>query len=211
MTRAGVVVLVLCLAGGAWGRSSRVESESRFFTRLSDAALAQTRTAVRYDPSYRRIPFPGGDVPPNVGVCSDVVIRAYRALGVDLQLLVHDDMTHAFGRYPRRWGLRAPDPNIDHRRVPNLETYLARRGARRAVSRDPATWAPGDLVVWSIPGDRVGALPTLRGNRPHIGIVTHRRSRDGARPLVVHNAGLGPRLEDALFAFPITGHYRFGG
>jgi uncharacterized protein YijF (DUF1287 family) len=191
---------MLCLAGAAWGHSGRGEPESRLLARLAEAAITQTARPVRYDPSYRRIPFPGGDVPADTGVCSDVVIRAYRTLGIDLQRLVHDDMTRAFERYPKRWGLRAPDPNIDHRRVPNLETYLARRGARRPVSRSPVAWAPGDLVVW-----------TLSGNRPHIGIVTRRRSADGARPLVVHNAGWGPKLEDALFAFPITGHYRFGG
>lgn len=198
MTRARVAALALCLAAAAHGRAPRAASESLFFARLSDAALAQAGRPVRYDPSYRRIPFPGGDVPADTGVCSDVVIRAYRALGIDLQALVHEDMKRAFAVYPAIWGLAAPDPNIDHRRVPNLETYLRRQGARRAVSHDPSQWAPGDLVVW-----------TLAGNRPHIGIVTRRRSRDGLRPLVVHNAGLGPRLEDALFAFPVTGHYRW--
>lgn len=198
MTRGVMAVLALLLAGAAHSRTAPAGGEAAFFRRLTAAAVAQAAQRVTYDPSYRRIPFPGGDVPANVGVCSDVVIRAYRAVGVDLQVRVHDDMARAFAAYPSLWGLQRPDPNIDHRRVPNLETYLRRKGAARPVSSDPGAWAPGDLVVWR-----------LGGNRPHIGVVTERRSRDGARPLVVHNAGWGPRLEDALFAFPITGHYRY--
>jgi hypothetical protein len=197
VTRALTLALALSLASAASARGSPA-GEAAFFRRLTDAALAQAGQRVIYDSSYRRIPFPGGDVPADVGVCSDVVIRAYRAVGVDLQLRVHDDMARAFAEYPKLWGLRRPDANIDHRRVPNLETYLHRRGAQRGISRDPDAYAPGDLVVWK-----------LAGNRPHIGIVVSRRSADGARPLVVHNAGLGPKLEDALFAFPITGHYRY--
>jgi len=199
VTRALTLALALSLASAASARGSPA-GEAAFFRRLTDAALAQAGQRVIYDSSYRRIPFPGGDVPADVGVCSDVVIRAYRAVGVDLQQRVHEDMERAFASYPHLWGLRAPDPNIDHRRVPNLETYLRRQGARREVSRSPDAYAPGDLVVW-----------TLAGNRPHIGMVTRRRSRDGARPLIVHNIGFGPKLEDALFAFPIAGHYRYRG
>jgi uncharacterized protein len=191
VTRAWIAALALLGAGVSPPRGD-------FFARLSDAALAQVSQPGVYDPSYRRIRYPGGDVPPGTGVCSDVVIRAYRALGVDLQERVHDDMARAFAAYPRLWGLARPDPNIDHRRVPNLATYLARHGAARPISTRPEAYRTGDVVVWLLPG-----------NRPHIGIVTARRAPDGRRPLVVHNAGLGPRLEDALFAFPITGHYRY--
>ena len=190
MTRACVAALALLCTGVS-------PPHADFFARLSDAALAQVSRPVVYDPSYRRIPYPGGDVPADTGVCSDVVIRAYRTLGVDLQVRVHDDMAGAFAAYPKLWGLRGPDPNIDHRRVPNLATYLARHGAARPISSRPEAYRTGDLVVWLLPG-----------SRPHIGVVSARRTRDG-RPLVVHNAGLGPRLEDALFAFPITGHFRY--
>lgn len=162
------------------------------------AAVAQTKGSVTYDGSYRRIPYPGGDVPANIGVCTDVVIRAYRAIGVDLQQLVHEDMTAAFSRYPPVWGLRGPDPNIDHRRVPNLQTFFRRRGASLPIPRTAAPVAPGDLMTWMLPG-----------NLPHIGMAIDRRSTDGERPLIVHNIGRGPRIEDALFEFPITGHFRF--
>jgi uncharacterized protein YijF (DUF1287 family) len=139
-------------------------------------------------------------VPPHIGVCTDVVIRAYRAVGVDLQQRVHEDMLRAFSSYPRTWGLSRPDSNIDHRRVPNLQNYFRRRGAARAVASDPASYRPGDLVTWMLPG-----------NLPHIGIVVDGRSDDGARPLVAHNIGEGPQVEDMLFRFPVTGHYRYGG
>lgn len=165
---------------------------------LLSAALAQTEQRVTYDGSYRRIAYPGGDVPAHIGVCTDVIIRAYRAIGVDLQQRVHEDMRRAFHAYPKQWGLTRPDPNIDHRRVPNLQTYLRRQGAALPPSADPNVYRPGDLVTWMLPG-----------NLPHIGIVTDRRSADGKRPLIVHNIGQGPKLEDMLFAYSITGHYRF--
>ena len=164
------------------------------------AAVAQTRQPVRYDDAYRRIAYPMGDVPADTGVCTDVVIRAYRAVGVDLQQRVHEDMQAAFGAYPKAWGMARPDPNIDHRRVPNLQTFFRRRGASIAATRDPAGYEAGDLVTWMLPG-----------NLPHIGLVTNRRSEDGARPLIVHNIGRGPEIEDALFAYPVTGHYRYRG
>ncbi len=169
-----------------------------FATQLVSAAIAQTTQHVAYDGSYRRIPYPGGDVPANVGVCTDVVIRAYRALGIDLQQRVHEDMRAAFSAYPRLWGMRGPDPSIDHRRVPNLQTFFRRRGAARRVSSDPAIYEAGDLVTWMLPG-----------NLPHIGVVSDRRQAD--RPLVVHNIGRGPEVEDMLFAYPITGVYRYRG
>jgi uncharacterized protein len=171
-----------------------------FVEQVIAAAVAQTGRPTRYDGSYRRIPYPGGDVPADVGVCTDVVIRAYRAAGVDLQQRVHEDMTWSFAAYPRLWGLRQPDANIDHRRVPNLQTYFRRKGAQAATTRDPRDYAAGDLVTWMLPG-----------NLPHIGLVSDRRSADGERPLIVHNIGNGPEIEDMLFAFTITGHYRYRG
>jgi uncharacterized protein YijF (DUF1287 family) len=194
---------------GALGSAAGVQAEptplgdapaSLFVDRVVDAAVAQTRQAVVYDGSYRRIAYPGGDVPPDVGVCTDVVVRAFRAAGIDLQVLVHEDMTRAFDAYPQLWGHARPDPNIDHRRVPNLRTFLARREAQLPIAMAPDAYEAGDLVTWRLPS-----------GLPHIGIVTRERSEDGERPLIVHNIGRGPRLEDMLFAFPITGHYRFHG
>ena len=167
--------------------------------RLADAAIERTKLSVRYDPAYVSIDYPLGDVPSDQGVCTDLVIRAYRTMGVDLQQLVHEDMKRAFWEYPNNWGLARPDPNIDHRRVPNLQRFFVRHGDALPASRIAADYQPGDLVTWTIPG-----------NLPHIGMVTDRQSQDGKRPLIVHNIGAGPRLEDRLFEFPITGHYRFG-
>lgn len=171
-----------------------------FVARLVAAAVAQTGHQVSYDGSYRRIGYPGGDVPATIGVCTDVVVRAYRGAGVDLQQRVHEDMTRAFGAYPRLWGLSRPDANIDHRRVPNLQVYLRRRSAEVGVSRNPGDYVAGDLVTWMLPG-----------NLPHIGLVTDARTPDGQRSLIVHNIGNGPVVEDMLFRFPITGHYRYRG
>jgi len=168
--------------------------------RLSAAALARTEARVIYDPAYVRLAYPGGDVPADRGVCADVVIRAYRALGIDLQQRVHEDMTAAFDAYPKRWGLTRPDSNIDHRRVPNLEAFLRRQGAALAITEDAADYRPGAVVAWNLRGSS--------GFLPHIGIVTDRLAPSG-RPQVVHNIGAGPQLEDVLFAWPITGHYRW--
>ena len=167
---------------------------------LAVAALERTRHRVTYDGSYRAIPYPGGDVPADTGVCTDVVVRAYRALGIDLQVAVHEDMRSAFDAYPALWGLARPDRNIDHRRVPNLQTFFRRHGRELPRTRRAGDYATGDLVTWMLPG-----------NLPHIGIVVDRRSADAQRPLIVHNVGAGPELEDVLFAWPITGHYRYPG
>jgi len=171
-----------------------------FQLRLVAAALERTAHTVEYDGSYFAIPYPGGDVPAGKGVCTDVVIRSYRALGIDLQAAVHEDMNLDFEAYPseRIWGLRTTDTNIDHRRVPNLQVFFERNGKTMDVSRDPDNYQPGDLVTWMLPG-----------NLPHIGIVTDRRNASGDRPLIVHNIGSGPQLEDVLFAYEITGHYRY--
>ena len=192
MIRSAVVVLLLLAGGAEAGPLSRERA-----AQLVEAAMAQTRSAVRYDGTYRRIGYPGGDVPAEVGVCTDVVIRAYRAIGIDLQVAVHEDMTRAFARYPRIWGRSAPDTNIDHRRVPNLRTFFTRAGSALAVLRSADAYAAGDVVTWTLPG-----------NLPHIGIVSGQRTAAGV-PLVIHNIGRGPQLEDSLFAFPITGHYRY--
>lgn len=177
------------------------ETGSSPAARLSAAALARTEVRVTYDPAYVRLAYPGGDVAADRGVCADVVIRVFRAaLGVDLQQLVHEDMTAAFAAYPRHWGLTRPDRNIDHRRVPNLETFFRRQGAALPVTDDPADYRPGDVVAWNLRGGS--------GFLPHIGIVTDRPGASG-RPQVVHNIGAGPRLEDVLFAWPVTGHYRW--
>lgn len=171
-----------------------------FSRRLVDAALARTMASVTYDGSYRKIGYPGGDVPDNIGVCTDVIIRCYRKLGIDLQKDVHEDMKKNFSLYPRNWGLKRPDTNIDHRRVPNLKTFFKRKGTKLPVSSSADDYKPGDLVTWMLPG-----------NLPHIGIVTDKRSDDGLRPMIVHNIGAGPVLEDMLFSFKITGRYRYHG
>lgn len=182
--------LLLALASPALAQS--------FAAKLSDAALERTAHSVVYDGTYRRIAYPMGDVAADRGVCADEVIRAYRSLGIDLQTRVHEDMKAHFAAYPKLWGLTGPDPNIDHRRVPNLERFFARNGQALAVTQNPVDYRAGDLVTWR-----------LGNTLPHIGIVTARRTEDGTRPLIVHNVGQGPRLEDVLFAFPLFGHYRY--
>jgi uncharacterized protein YijF (DUF1287 family) len=186
------------LAGLVFGAGAVATAQGETLAdRLVASAIAQTTSRVTYDGSYRRIGYPGGDVPASVGVCTDVVIRSYRAIGVDLQVKVHEDMVRAFRVYPQLWGMAAPDSNIDHRRVPNLQTYFRRQGAELRVARDPGAYLPGDLVTWMLPG-----------NLPHIGIVTGRTAASGV-PFVVHNIGGGPEVEDMLFAYPITGHFRY--
>ena len=166
--------------------------------RVLAAAHAQVGVTVLYDPAYRALAYPGGDVPADRGVCSDVVVRAWRAAAIDLQVDLHRDMRKDFAAYPRLWQLTRPDPNIDHRRVPNLETYLRRRGNAIAVSADPAAYVAGDLVSWR-----------LERGQPHIGIVSDLRSADGRRPLVVHNIGAGAQIEDVLLQWRISGHFRY--
>ena len=162
------------------------------------AAHAQIGVTVRYAPAYVRLDYPGGDVAVDRGVCSDVLIRAMRAVDVDLQVAVHRDMRAHFSDYPRHWGLTRPDANIDHRRVPNLERYFERSGKSLPLSRDPADFEAGDFVSWR-----------LDGGQPHIGIVSDQRSADGLRPLIVHNIGAGTQLEDVLFEWKMSGHFRY--
>jgi hypothetical protein len=174
--------------------------DSEWMTRLVKAAKERTKHSVTYDGTYFTIDYPNGDIPQHLGVCTDVVIRSYRKLGIDLQKLVHEDMALHFDQYPsaRIWGLSKPDKNIDHRRVPNLQVFFQRRGEALPVTDDPTDYKPGDLVTWMLPG-----------NLPHIGIVIDERSTDGNRPLIVHNIGNGPKKEDILFVYRITGHYRY--
>lgn len=163
---------------------------------LATAAMGQVGKTVRYDPAYESLPYPGGDVPLERGVCTDVVVRALRELGVDLQKELHEDMRAHFAEYPRRWGLAKPDANIDHRRVQNLQTWLARRGKAVAVTMNGADYWPGDLVTMNVDG------------RAHIALISTTLAKDGKRYQIVHNIGEGTQVEDRLFEFPLTGHYR---
>jgi uncharacterized protein YijF (DUF1287 family) len=173
-----------------------------FLKRLVAAAIERTHHAVRYDSSYVGIPYPGGDVPAGTGVCTDEVIRAYRAVGVDLQKEVHEDMKRNFSAYPQLGTYHAarPDANIDHRRVPILMVFFSRQGEVLKITDRAEDYAPGDLVAWD-----------LGGNMQHIGIVVDRKSEATGRYLVVHNIGQGPRMEDVLFDWKIIGHYRYYG
>jgi len=163
---------------------------------LVDTARQQIGVTRSYDPSYRKLDYPAGDVPLETGVCTDVVIRAFRGLKIDLQREVHEDMKQAFGQYPRHWGLRRPDPNVDHRRVPNLLTYFTRRGWSVGPSKKAADFRPGDVVAWD-----------LGSGVTHVGIISDARTAAGHH-LVIHNIGSGAQEEDILFTYTIIGHYR---
>ncbi len=176
------------------------EARQVFLRRFAAAALDRTQHSVRYDPAYVRLPYPGGDVPTNTGVCTDEVIRAYRAVGIDLQKEVHEDMAANFAAYPRKWGRREPDPNIDHRRVPNLMVFFSRKGESLPITDRAEDYAPGDLVTWD-----------LGGGLTHIGMVVDRKTPFTRRYMIVHNIGAGPKMEDVLFDWKITGLYRYFG
>ena len=167
---------------------------------IVSAAIERTKHDITYDGSYFSIPYPNGDVPPHIGVCTDVIIRTYRSLGTDLQMLVHQDMSNNFAMYPSKkiWGLDKPDSNIDHRRVPNLQVFLSRNGESLPITLAAKDYAPGDIITWSLPR-----------NLPHIGIVSNAISKVNGNPLVIHNIGSGPNIEDMLFKYQITGHYRY--
>jgi uncharacterized protein YijF (DUF1287 family) len=172
--------------------------QTSFYDQLADAAFTLTADRVQYDPSYFRIDYPNGDVPKDKGVCTDVLIRAYRKLGIDLQKEVHEDMKANFNKYPKKWGLNQPDKNIDHRRVPNLMTFFARHGTVKQITQIPGDYQPGDIVCWD-----------LGNGITHIGIVSKKKTTDGQRFLIVHNIGAGQVLQDCLFNYKIIGHYRF--
>lgn len=198
MKHALVLLVLLTIAAETHGGSG----DGDVLSRLVAAAHERTRHQVTYDGRYLRIPYPNGDVPADIGVCTDVVIRSFRRVGIDLQQLVHEDMSRNFSAYPskRIWGLQRPDSNIDHRRVPNLQAFFTRFGTKLPVTNNPTDYLAGDLVTWVLPG-----------NLPHIGIVVDSWSKDGKRPLIIHNIGRGPVMEDMLFEYPITGHYRYTG
>ncbi len=172
--------------------------ESDFYKRLSNAAIELTKDKVVYDPRYYTIPYPNGDVPADKGVCTDVIIRAYRKLGMDLQKKIHEDMKANFSKYPKKWGMKSTDKNIDHRRVPNQATFFSRFGSVKKISDKAEDYIVGDIVTWD-----------LGGGITHIGIVTDRMSADKKRPLIVHNIGQGQVLQDCLFSYKVTGHYTY--
>ncbi|WP_294299525.1 DUF1287 domain-containing protein [uncultured Chryseobacterium sp.] len=174
------------------------KAQNPFAQKLSNAALSLTKDKVTYDPAYFIIKYPKGDIPADKGVCTDVVIRAYRKMNIDLQKEVHEDMAKNFSKYPKTWGLKQPDTNIDHRRVPNLRVFFAKFGKSKSTETRPELYIPGDIVTWMLPG-----------NLTHIGIVVNRKSADGQRYLIVHNIGKGQVMEDCLFKYQITGHYQY--
>ncbi len=171
-----------------------------FEEKLSDAAISIIDSSIVYTPNYVAIKYPNGDVPAKTGVCTDVVIRAYRKLGIDLQKEVHEDMKANFSKYPnfKKWGIKTCDTNIDHRRVPNLEVFFERKGQKLAVTQNANDYKTGEIVTWLI-----------ANKYPHIGIITNKKSSDGKRPLIVHNVGGGQILEDCLFSWEIVGHYSY--
>lgn len=175
-----------------------VKSQENFYLELSAAAIELTKQKVVYDPSYVSISYPNGDVSEDKGVCTDVVIRAYRKLGIDLQKEVHEDMKNNFQLYPKIWGLTKPDKNIDHRRVPNLMKFFERHGNILPITDKAADYKPGDIVCWN-----------LGGSITHIGLVVNKKSIDGVRPMIVHNIGAGQVLEDCLFNYKIIGHFSY--
>lgn len=183
--------LILLLSPSSFAQDS-------FQNRLADSTVTLTNQGVRYDPSYFSLKYPNGDVPADRGVCTDVVIRAYRKLGIDLQKEVHEDMRANFSKYPKIWGLTSTDKNIDHRRVPNLMTFFSRKGVIKPITLNACDYMPGDIVCWN-----------LGGSTTHIGIVVKQTAADGIRHLVVHNIGAGQVMEDCLFRFKIIGHYSY--
>lgn len=187
-----MTLLLVLIANAIW-------AQDVYYKTLADSAFTLTYNKVQYDPSYFSIAYPNGDVPAEKGVCTDVVIRAYRKVGIDLQKRVHEDMKTNFSIYPNNWGLSSTDRNIDHRRVPNLMVFFSRFGTKLTTSSDPADYLPGDVVCWN-----------LGGGITHIGILSNRYTSDGKHPMVIHNIGAGQVLDDCLFRFKIIGHYRYG-
>ena len=200
--RSALLVALLSYGGLAMSQDRENRPRQEFTRRLVAAAVERTHHSVRYVSAYVRIPYPGGDVPADTGVCTDEIIRSYRVVGVDLQKEVHEDMVQNFGAYPnkRRWLLAHPDSNIDHRRVPNLMVFFQRKGQTLPITNNAADYAAGDLVTWD-----------LGRGVPHIGIVVDQKSASSGRHMIVHNIGEGPKMEDVLFNWKITGHYRYFG
>jgi uncharacterized protein len=200
LTTLGAFFLVACCLAQSKPASGNPRQE--FLDKLVAAAIERTHHSVTYVSSYVHLDYPGGDVPADTGVCTDEIIRAYRTVGVDLQKEVHEDITKNWAVYPSKtkWGETRPDSSIDHRRVPNLMVFFSRKGESLPITSRAEDYSPGDLVTWD-----------LGGNVPHIGIVVNVKSRESGRFFIVHNIGRGPKLEDVLFAWKITGHYRYFG
>ena len=193
-----LLVFAFLLMGKAFAPAQAWDDHATKLRKVLENAHAQVGTTILYDPAYVDLKYPGGDVPADRGVCTDVVIRAFRAAGIDLQQTVHEDMKAHFSAYPKNWGLSRPDTNIDHRRVPNLMTFFTRQGKSLPVTATAADYQPGDVVTWSIPG-----------GVPHIGLVVAETSPDDqTRHLMIHNIGAGAKMEDVLFGFKVIGHYR---
>jgi uncharacterized protein len=199
------LIVILCLGCDQNKKSKTLahhtlRTANTFEEKLALAAISIIDPTIEYDPSYFPIKYPNGDVPKNKGVCTDVIIRAYRKLGIDLQREVHEDMKANFSKYPnlKKWGMTKPDTNIDHRRVPNLETFFERKGIKLPVSENADTYKTGEIVTWMI-----------NEKLPHIGIITNKKSSDGQRRLIVHNVGYGQVLEDCLFSYKIVGHFKY--
>jgi uncharacterized protein YijF (DUF1287 family) len=180
---------------------SSIENPNSFAEKLSNAAIQIIDKNVIYSPDYVKLKYPNGDVPAKTGVCTDVIIRAYRKLNIDLQKEVHEDMVANFTKYPnlKKWGLKTTDKNIDHRRVPNLEVFFGRKGKTLSITQNANDYKTGEIVTWMI-----------HDKLPHIGIITHLKSKDGKRNLIVHNVGNGQVLEDCLFSYTIVGHFQYG-
>jgi uncharacterized protein len=176
----------------------QVKADATPLEKLNANAIEQTTQTTSYDPSYVKLGYPNGDVPINTGVCADVVVRAFRKAGIDLQKELHEDMKGNFAKYPQKWGARRPDSNIDHRRVPNLMTWLDRQGKAQPITKDAKDYLPGDVVSWE-----------LDNGLAHIGMVSKIKVEGTDRHAIAHNIGLGARIEDVLFAWKITGHYRY--
>ena len=176
------------------------EEEKVFLEKFVNVAIERTNHNVVYDPSYLAIDYPNGDVPEDTGVCADVIIRVYRELGIDLQKEVHEDMISNFSLYPKIWELEEPDTNIDHRRVPNLMVFFKRHGQTLPITENADDYLPGDMVVWR-----------LSYGKTHVGIVIDKLSSDQQRPMIVHNVGAGPKINDVLFEWKIIGHFRYFG
>src|SRR5215468_5862540 len=182
----------------ALAEAMQVRADATPLEKINAGAIEQTTQTTGYDASYVKLDYPNGDVAPNTGVCADVVVRAFRKAGIDLQKELHEDMKKNFAIYPQKWGARRPDTNIDHRRVPNLMTWFDRQGKAQPITKDAKDYLPGDVVSWQ-----------LDNGLPHVGMVSKIKVEGTGRYAIVHNIGLGARIEDVLFAWKITGHYRY--
>lgn len=192
-----IIISIIILVKPSYSDSA----QNKFINQLINSAIERTNYNICYDGSYFKIKYPNGDIPSNKGVCTDVVIRSYRSLNIDLQKLVHLDIKNNLHLYPiNMWNQTKPDTNIDHRRVKNLMVFFKRHGESLPITNNASDYKPGDIITWNI-----GWIKEI----PHIGIVINQKSKDKKRYLIVHNIGMGPKINDVLFAYKITGHYRY--